>query len=214
MHIEALRKLAGREELDYPFLMDALKGYASPRDKISRWLKTGALIRVKKGLYLFGPAVAQGAYSLEVLANLIYGPSALSFSYALSFYGFIPERVSEITSITYKRHKAFSTPLGKFSYTYISAKKYAVGIELKTQTPDHAFLMASPEKALCDQLCFSKTPLTLKTTEEMGAYLFYDLRIDRDKFKSLSVEKMFDLAKVYVDQRIDLCLQLLKSEGR
>lgn len=49
MNIEQLRKLAGREEIDYPFLMSALSNYAWPREKISNWLKSGELIRVKKG---------------------------------------------------------------------------------------------------------------------------------------------------------------------
>ena len=93
MKLETLRKIAGREEIDYQFLLSILKEYAHPRDKISEWLKSGDLIRVKKGLYIFGKQIAQTSYLLEVLANLIYGPSAISLSYALSFYGLIPERV-------------------------------------------------------------------------------------------------------------------------
>src|SRR5205085_9208942 len=103
---------AQREEIDYQFLLSLLLEYARPREKISAWLKSGELIRVKKGLYIFGPQVAQGPYSPEVLANLIYGPSAISLNYALSFYGLIPERVTTITSITNKRNKQFSTAVG------------------------------------------------------------------------------------------------------
>src|SRR3990167_4009219 len=114
MKIEALRKLAGGEEIDYQFLMSALQDYAQPRDKVSQWLKTGELVRVKKGLYVFGKTVAETAYSQEVLANLIYGPSAISLSYALSFYGLIPERVPVITSITNNRIKSFATSIGTF----------------------------------------------------------------------------------------------------
>ncbi len=35
MKIEALRKSAGKEEIDYPFILSRLKEYARPRDKIS-----------------------------------------------------------------------------------------------------------------------------------------------------------------------------------
>ena len=114
MKIEILRKLANREEIDYLFLVSALKHYARPREKISQWLKSGDLIRVKKGLYIFAGEAKESLYSLEVLANLIYGPSAISLSYALAFYGMIPERVSTITSITPKRCKKFGTPVGLF----------------------------------------------------------------------------------------------------
>lgn len=48
MRIEALRKLAGREEIDYQFLISALQSYLQPRDKVSQWLKSGDLIRIKK----------------------------------------------------------------------------------------------------------------------------------------------------------------------
>ena len=49
-----LRKLIDREEFDYHALLSALEGYASPRAKITQLLQKGAIIRVKKGLYVFG----------------------------------------------------------------------------------------------------------------------------------------------------------------
>src|SRR5436190_9717139 len=98
MRINLLRKLAEKEIIDYTFLISVLSNYASPRDKITAWLKSGDLIRVKKGLYVFGKDVALTPFSHEVLANLIYGPSAISLSYALAFYGLIPERVTTVTS--------------------------------------------------------------------------------------------------------------------
>ncbi len=146
MKIEALRKLANREEIDYQLLVSALQEYSRPREKISQWLKSGDLIRVKKGLYVFGKTVAQYPYSLEILANLIYGPSAISLSYALSFYGLIPERVTLITSITSKKLKRFITPVGNFNYYYLPSHKYSFGIELKGSV-NRQFLIASPEKS-------------------------------------------------------------------
>lgn len=46
-------------------------------------LRKKAIIRVKKGLYVFGPEVRRRPFSLEVLANTIYGPSYISLQYAL-----------------------------------------------------------------------------------------------------------------------------------
>lgn len=54
MNIEQLHRLTQQEEIDYHWLLFRLKNYARPRDKISDWLKHGDLIRVKKGLYIFG----------------------------------------------------------------------------------------------------------------------------------------------------------------
>src|SRR5207302_3122946 len=103
MHIQEIRNLAPFEEIDYLFLSGTLKGYAQPRNKIKAFIAHKDLIRVKKGLYVFGPKVARIPYCKELLANLIYGPSAISLEYALSFYGFIPEKVEELTSITVGR---------------------------------------------------------------------------------------------------------------
>ena len=52
--IEAIRKKISQEEFDYQTLLDCLKEYARPRDKISDLLKKRAIIRVKKGLYILG----------------------------------------------------------------------------------------------------------------------------------------------------------------
>ena len=55
--------------------MGCLADYQRPREKITQLLKNKVLIRVKKGLYVFGEAYKKGPYSLEILSNLIYGPS-------------------------------------------------------------------------------------------------------------------------------------------
>ena len=78
MNIYQLRQAAGREEIDYAFLLSQLREYREPRKKIQAWLENGDLIRVKKGLYIFGPKVTRRPFCQEWLANLIYGPSAIS----------------------------------------------------------------------------------------------------------------------------------------
>ena len=52
--IEQIRKAVNREEFDYQVLTTYLKGYSYPRDKITDLLREGQIIRVKKGLYIFG----------------------------------------------------------------------------------------------------------------------------------------------------------------
>src|SRR3989338_5882529 len=126
--IQKLRNASKFEEIDYPFLLQLLREYAQPRDKITWLLKNRILIRVKKGLYIFGPEYARAPYSIEVLANLIYGPSYISMEYALSFHGLIPERVEIVTSVTSKRDKEFATPVGVFRYRYLHPRKYFVGV--------------------------------------------------------------------------------------
>ena len=42
---------------DYQALVAALSGYSKPRDKITKLLSSGAIVRIKKGLYCFGEAL-------------------------------------------------------------------------------------------------------------------------------------------------------------
>lgn len=202
MNIMQLRKLIGREEVDYQLLLSALSDYAYPRDKITSWLKSGELIRIKKGLYIFGKNTALRPYSQELIANLIYGPSAISLNYALSFYGLIPERTTTITSITNKRNKAFATPVGDFTYRYLAPNKYAVGIELFNTNKTTPFLIASPEKALCDFIHLSDKKIKLPTAIDMENYLFSDLRIDEEALARFRVKLLTEITYVYQDPRL------------
>ncbi len=112
--IEQIRSQIEGDVFDYSQLMLALSNYRKPRDSVSSLLKRGHIIRVRKGLYVFGQIWRRTPLALEHLANLVYGPSAISLDYALAWYGLIPERVNTITSITTGRSRQFLTPLGIF----------------------------------------------------------------------------------------------------
>lgn len=205
--MENLRQLAVTEEFDYNFLLHALSEYKNPRVKINDLLKKGDIIRVKKGLYVFGNRWARQPYFKETLANLIYGPSYISLEYALSFYGLIPERVETLTSVTNKRKKIFHTPLGIFSYRYIHLDFFSVGTTLRVLDRYHTILIATPEKALCDMLYFYDPAQSL---EQLRMYLFENLRIDDAAVKKFSLSRARAIASVY-GGRVRLFEQLLKG---
>jgi hypothetical protein len=62
-----LRSKITTEELDYQALMDGLRGYDRPRDKITDLLRQGAIIHIKKGIYVFGERYRRLPFSREVL---------------------------------------------------------------------------------------------------------------------------------------------------
>lgn len=202
MNIISLRHLAKREIIDYPWLMSALKHYKRPREKLSAWLATGELIRVKKGLYVFGAPAQQTPYNPLVLANLIYGPSVVSLTYALSYYGMIPERVNEITSVTTQRNKSFETPIARFSYRYLHPEKYPYGVQWIQPHPEESFLIATPEKALCDHITLSDKHITFNTLNEVAAYLEHDMRIDMDLLKQFKIALLREIIQHYDDDRL------------
>jgi len=207
-----LRKAIPHEEFDYNLLCGALSQYSGVRQKIHALLQAGVITRVKKGLYVFGPGYNQTPVCKEVLANLIYGPSYISLEYALAFHGLIPERVEVVTSVTSKKDKEFDTPLGRFTYRYLTLEKYAAGIEQVWLDPEHPVLMATPEKALWDYLILKKVP-SFQATELAWDFLENDLRIDRENWNRFNLDELRKLNSAHFNTGIHLIIQALE-QGR
>lgn len=184
------------EVFDYQTLIDALKGLAYPRNRINDLLRQGVIVRVKKGLYVFGDRYRRRPYSKELLANLVYGPSYVSLDYALAYHGLIPERVEALTSVTPNRSRRFATPVGLFVYRQIPARAYEVGVVRVEAENQQAFLIASPEKALADKIV-SVRGGRISSIAEMSRFLETDLRVDAIALRSLSAERIDDFAARY-----------------
>jgi hypothetical protein len=207
--MKALRQLIEREEFDYPALMAALSSYANPRDKVTALLRRGDVVRVKKGLYVFGEALRRRPYSRELLANLVYGPSFVSLDSALSFHNLIPERVAAMTSVTTKRPKVFDTPVGSFIYRQAPKGYYHLGMD-RVEEGDVAFLIAVPEKALADKIRDDRGN-PLRSQAEAARYLFEDLRIEASAFVQLDPGFLERLAVAARSRKIGTCARLLRA---
>lgn len=192
--IQILRQAIDVEEFDYRFALSCLADYRKPRDKLSHLIARGDIIRVKKGLYVFGEQHRRGPICMESLSNLIFGPSYPSLHYALAFYGLIPERVEQVTAVTPKRSKEFETPLGVFSYAHLPLKAYAVGMTLVQVDSLHNVLMATPEKALVDLMVRQKG---LHTSSDVADYLLDDLRIEKERVAQLNINRLREIQVAY-----------------
>jgi predicted transcriptional regulator of viral defense system len=207
--IETIRKQIEQEEFDYQTLMVSLRDYARPRDKISDLLRKGFIIRVKKGLYVFGDEYRRRPFAREVLANLIYGPSYISLDFALQHYGLIPERVEALTSVTTGRSRRFFTPVGLFTYRKISLEAFRFGMDRVEIGDGRAFLMATPEKALADKLNDTRGA-GFQTQKELYAYLENNLRIDPAALEALNSTALSEMAQRYQSRRVRLLGDLVK----
>ncbi|MCD8297747.1 MAG: hypothetical protein LUC88_09270 [Prevotella sp.] len=161
--------------------------------KLRQLERDGEIIRLKKGLYVVSPQRGGKPLSTELIANHIYAPSDISKSSALSYYGLIPERVYITQSMTVKQSRIFNTPLGRFDYSHISREAFHVGLR-SVMCDGFAFIMASPEKALCDLIAAS-TGLWLRYMKDVRAYLEEDIRLDMDAFMEMDV----NIFEQYVD---------------
>jgi hypothetical protein len=125
--------------------------------------------------------------SRELIANHLYGPSYVSLESALSYHNLIPERVYRVRSVTMKRFKMYDTPLGVFEYRTVSPEYFSIGIQQQVTQDNTAFLIASPEKALCDLIVLS-SGLRLQSSKAVKIYLEENLRIDLFENRSWNTE--------------------------
>ena len=183
-----------------------LSDYANKNNKISRDIRDGKLHKIVNGLY--ETDINTPGY---LLAGSIYGPSYISFEYALSYYGLIPERVHVITCATYgkKKKKKFNTSFGIFTYRDVPVLAYPEEIILKEEN-GYTYQIASKEKALCDKLYTLKPLKNYKNLEDM---LFIDLRIDKDEFDALDIEKIEHLSILYHSTNIQLLAKYMRRKN-
>ena len=184
------------------------KSFSNVNEKISNLIRNGDLIRLKKGFYTFSKPYQTKAIDLISASNMLYTPSYVSFDYALSFYGMIPERVSEITSATSKNEKLFETPIGRFSYKKVSIEAYSLGVDWIYDDIEGGKFIATPEKALCDKIKYDRGIGTL-TQYLMIEYLKYDLRLDI--INPLNYELIAIIATTYKSRNLKILATLVKK---
>lgn len=192
--VQIVKHKIQHSEFDYTALTSSLSAYANQRNQISRLIRQGDIIRVKKGVYVFGPKVGAPPFSHAILAQLIYGPSYLSCETALSYYGLIPERVESTISMTTKRASHFKTPVGEFIYHHLHPAQYQVGMTQVEINPNRHVLMATPEKALIDLI--ARLP-QFCSLDEVEIWTQKSLRIEKAAFFKLSTVRFKAVAQAY-----------------
>jgi predicted transcriptional regulator of viral defense system len=178
--------------------------------KISYMVKKGELIRLKKGVYTFGKEFQNDPVDLISVANMLYAPSYVSYEYALSYYGLIPERVYEVTSATLHSKKSFDTPIGHFTYKPVPLQAYAIGVDWFYDKHNGGKLIATPEKALCDKIR-SDRGIGKLSQEKLSAYLKYDLRIDWEELILLDSGLIFQIAQAYKSSNLTNLAKLITN---
>ncbi len=175
--------------LTHNVVMEALASYGRPNDKISEMIKGSELIALRRGLYVPGPELDLPLPHHFLIANHLRGPSYVSLESAFSYWGLIPERVYEISSVTTKTTKTYETAIGRFSYQHLTTPYYSFGIQSVQLTELQIAMVASPEKALCDKIILTSGVL-LRSIPQTWDFLLEDLRLDED------ILRRFDIATI------------------
>ena len=197
----------GNTPMEFAAVASLFPDIKCKHNKVSALEKSGDLIRLKQGLYVLNSQVSGQRLSEVLVANHLYGPSYVSLQYALRYYGLIPEQVFTVTSMTMKHSMFFNTPLARFDYVHIDDDAFPIGIrEAKTENGS-SFLIATPEKALCD-LISTISYLNLRYKKEILVWLEEDLRFDMDEFFHFDTSILREYAKV--GKKKNMINQLIK----
>lgn len=176
---------------------------------VNKALKKKEWVRLRRGLYMLASQYQTNKPSLLYLANQIAPHSYVSLETALSYHGWIPEKVEAVLSITATgRSRVFHTPLGEFHYFISSAiHQYefytSVNRELINQ---QAALIASPLRALCDYVVIHKVD-----NANMD-FLVQNLRIEPGHIKSLRLKSIDEIKKIYASKYAVSFLEHLEED--
>jgi predicted transcriptional regulator of viral defense system len=128
---------------------------------ISRLVKNGWLIRIKRGLYAISDLSSRGFLSLSpyYVANLFVKKSYVSFELALTYYSMFDQLTSVVTSVSQIQHK--TVKLNQIEYRFINVQdKFFFGWQ-NIMIDGNVVCIATAEKALIDIIHFHKSKYSI-----------------------------------------------------
>ena len=175
---ELLHKVGNEPVFRTGFLAASEESLAELRRQLSRWIKSGRLIQLKKGLYTLATPYRKVTAHPFVLANAMKKASYVSTQSALAYYGMIPEYVPAVTSVTTQRPEQVETPLGRFVFRHIKNDWFHSYKQTKLGSDQKAFV-ATPEKALLDLVHLTAGSDNYDFLAELRLQSFEQLDTDR-----------------------------------
>jgi predicted transcriptional regulator of viral defense system len=147
---EALLALvAGEPVFPSALLLAGEVSTAQVRLQLSRWVKAGRLLQLRRGLYALAPTWRKVEPHPFLVANRLQRGSFVSLQSALAFHGVIPEHVPVVTSVGPGRPETVHNPLGAFQFNHLTGRLFFGYSRMEVAARQFAFV-ASPEKALLD----------------------------------------------------------------
>jgi len=150
MEFDTLLEVVGDEPVFETGLL--LAGDVDPRYvrmQLSRWVASGRVLRLRRGLYALAPPYRKVKPHPFVVANHLLPGSYVSLQSALAHYGLIPEYVPVTTSVSARRTARWGTPLGAYLFRTMKLELLWGYASLDLGASQRAFV-ALPEKALLD----------------------------------------------------------------
>lgn len=131
------------------FLLAGDVDAAGVRRQLSRWVASGHLVQLRRGLYALAPPYRKTEPHPFLVANRLVRGSYVSLQSALAHHGLIPEHVPVITSVTTGRPQQRENPFGCFEYHHCPPDRLT-GYRVERLGGGQEALVATPAKALAD----------------------------------------------------------------
>ncbi len=176
---------------------------------VNRAIKTGELLRLRRGIYLLAKPFRDHPIHPFALAQAFVPGSYVSFETALSHHGWIPEAVYTTACVTPGRKSLEyeHTTFGHFSFHPLATQPgYFLELVDREHSNEQSMLVARPLRALLDLVC-------LKKTEWQGMdWLQESLRIDYENLRQVTGADIRTLKLVYKHKRVIRFLDSLARE--
>jgi hypothetical protein len=197
--IEAVKQLLGDESAAAGTIQTALY----------RWMKTGQIIQLKKGVYMtrrfFENHRADADFAPMVSAVLI-PQSYLSLEYILQRNAILTEMTYPVSAITLKQTRVFENRLGTFTYRNIKEDLYT-GFTI-SETLGIPFAQATLAKALFDTLYFRPW----RGKGQPASYdLAEDLRLNLENFSTKDQNEFATFVGMSKSRKMDQILKNLRK---
>lgn len=190
--------------------------YKQTKNLITKLVKNGWLIRIKRGLYAISELSSRGFLSLSPykVANLLVEDSYVSFESALQQHGMFDQLTNKTFSVSLKRYK--TVILNSTEYSFIKTKpKYYFGWQ-NIVIDNQNTRIATAEKALIDIINFHKSQYTIDLVIEKLLEHQKDINLSQlnkyiSKF-SLTTIKVFGLIFDLIGINSDKLYKIIKAK--
>lgn len=176
---------------------------------LNRALKTGEILRIKRGHYLLAREYRKTEPPPFTLAAMLYSPSHVSLETALSHHGLIPEAVYQVASVCTRRSHSFATPLGVFSYHCVPSTFPTAGVEVISLPDSFWAYVATPLRAIADMVYLNRNVSWPSSGRE---YLLGSLRIEEMDLRELAFDRCDEIVAAFRSQRVKEFLEGMRKE--
>ena len=183
MKFDKLLEVVGRDPVFHSSILMAVEVNRTDLGRqLSRWVKSGKLIQLRRSLYTLPEQFRRTSPHPFLVANRLKHASYVSLQSALEYHGLIPEYVPTVTSVTTGRPETLFTPLGNFIFKHVKTVLFS-DYRMADLGDGQSAYVAGPEKALTDLLYLtphSDSPgyieeLRLQNVDTLNTELLFEL---------------------------------------